>query len=74
MPSGLLSVDGNPKPVYYVLDELINHQWNTSEKGELSDQAIFEFRGFYGSYEVAININGQSYLGHFEATKEKIML
>ena len=69
MPSGLLSVDGEPKPVYFVLDELINQQWNTSEKGELSDQAMFDFRGFYGSYEVAINIDGQSYLGYFDAAK-----
>ena len=70
MPSGLLNVDGEPKPVYHVLDELINQQWNTSEEGELSDQAMVEFRGFYGSYEVSVNIDGQLYLGYFDATKE----
>jgi alkyl sulfatase BDS1-like metallo-beta-lactamase superfamily hydrolase len=30
---------------------------------------MFDFRGFYGSYEVAINIDGQSYLGYFDAAK-----
>lgn len=71
MPSGLLTVDGQPKPVYTVLDELINQDWNTSEKGQLSDSGIVDFRGFYGSYELEIIINGQSYLGYFDASKEK---
>ena len=69
MPSGLLSVNGQPKPVYYVLDNLINQQWNTSEEGKFSDQAMVQFRGFYGSYELMININGQSYIGYFNAIK-----
>lgn len=70
MPSGLLDINGEPKPVYFVLDELINEQWKTEEGGELSDQATLDFRGFYGSYEVSINVEGQNYLGHFEATKD----
>ncbi len=69
MPSGLLDINGEPKPVYFVLDNLINKEWNTSEKGKLADPGFFDFRGFYGSYEVAINLNGQSYVGHFDATK-----
>ena len=69
MPSGLLTIDGQPKPVYYVLDELINQQWNTSKKGKLSDKAMVNFRGFYGSYELMININGQPYVGYFDAIK-----
>ena len=69
MPSGLLSVNGQPKPVYYVLDNLINQQWNTSEEGKFSEQAMLNFRGFYGSYELVIDVNGQSYVGYFEATK-----
>ena len=69
MPSGLLTNDGKPKPVYYVLDDLINQQWNTSEKGNFSDKGMFNFRGFYGSYELVISINGQSYVGYFDAVK-----
>ena len=71
MPSGLLSADGKPKPVYYVLDKLINQEWNTSKKGKISDQAPVHFRGFYGSYELEVNIDDQSYVGYFDATKGK---
>jgi GH35 family endo-1,4-beta-xylanase len=69
MPSGLLDVNGEPKPVYFVLDELINQQWNTQKEGELSDQGIFKFRGFFGSYEVYVDFEGQTYVANFEAPK-----
>ena len=69
MPSGLLNVDGEPKPVYYVLDDLINKQWKTSEKGSLGKKSIFSFRGFYGTYEVKVNFNGRTFYGRFDASK-----
>jgi GH35 family endo-1,4-beta-xylanase len=69
MPSGLLDVNGEPKPVYFVLDELINQQWNTQKEGKLSDQGILKFRGFFGSYEVYVDFEGQTYVANFEAPK-----
>lgn len=69
MPSGLLNVNGEPKPVYFVLDELINQQWNTQKEGKLSAQGKFEFRGFFGSYQLFVNFEGQTYVANFEASK-----
>ncbi|MDA0849169.1 MAG: 1,4-beta-xylanase, partial [Verrucomicrobia bacterium] len=69
MPSGLLNVNGEPKPVYFVLDELINQQWNTQKEGKLSGQGMFEFRGFFGSYQLFVNFEGQTFVANFEASK-----
>ena len=30
---------------------------------------MVHFRGFYGSYELMININGRPYVGYFDAIK-----
>ena len=71
MPCGLLDEEGNPKPVYHVLDQLINHDWKTNFSGVLDSSNKIEFRGFFGDYEISLNANGKSYNGTFSLSKNK---
>jgi GH35 family endo-1,4-beta-xylanase len=51
---GLIDEKGNAKPVYQTLDKLLNEQWKTTLRGNTSERGIYEFRGFYGDYEVEV--------------------
>ena len=44
MPAGLLDTQG--KPVYKVLDQLINDRWRTRLRGKLADDGTIQARGF----------------------------
>ncbi len=51
--SGLYDKELNPKPVYYALDKLINHEWKTTltlKPGSIED---IRFRGFKGKYRIS---------------------
>ncbi len=50
---GLLRFDMSEKPVYRVLDRLINREWRTDFAQRLAGNAL-AFRGFYGEYEVTV--------------------
>lgn len=50
--SGIYDKELNPKPVYYVLDELINNEWKTREVLETSEEGVVKFRGFKGRYVI----------------------
>ena len=50
--SGLFTRDMSPKPVYHVLDDLLNREWKTSLKAVVSGGRI-SFRGFRGGYDLA---------------------
>lgn len=52
--SGLLTRDAQPKPSFYALDQLINHEWKTrfSQKAETSSMEL-RFRGFKGKYRIS---------------------
>ena len=68
LPNGGLCRNGVPKPVYKVLDRLINHEWTTSGKTELMNgKAVF--RGFYGEYEIIID--GKKYDVNFNKNSNK---
>lgn len=71
MPCGLLDEEGNPKPVYHVLDQLINRDWKTNFSTSLDSSNKIEFRGFFGDYEIFLNANGKSYKGSFSLSKNK---
>lgn len=65
---GLLRFDLTPKPAYRALDTLINEVWHTEACGQASG-GIFDFRGFYGQYEVVIEANGKKETRIFNLTK-----
>ena len=51
--SGLFSRDMQPKPVYFVLDDLINHEWKTRCEVKAGKDGSVEFCGFRGTYRLS---------------------
>ena len=52
---GLLDDEYSPKPVYNMLDKLINQTWKTNTSVQTDDRGTISFRGFWGEYEIALN-------------------
>ena len=50
--SGVLDANGEKKPVYYALDQLINHDWKTNLTVKANDKGTVTFRGFRGKYRL----------------------
>ena len=50
--AGVIDADGNLKPVYRALDELINHRWKTRLAARVTNGHV-SFRGFRGSYRLS---------------------
>lgn len=50
--SGLYDVDMRPKPVYLVLNSLLNTEWKTRQSGKIGNDGTLRFRGFKGAYRV----------------------
>lgn len=50
--SGLFDRDMQPKPSFFALDELINHEWKTSLTVKADKKGMVRFRGFKGNYRV----------------------
>ncbi|HEX8196160.1 MAG TPA: endo-1,4-beta-xylanase [Pyrinomonadaceae bacterium] len=57
---GLIDANGNPKPNYKALDQLINKEWRTNLQVNLTEDNTAKFRGFFGSYEVEAVVNGKT--------------
>jgi GH35 family endo-1,4-beta-xylanase len=51
---GLIDEEYRPKPVYIMLDKLINETWRTNLSATLDDNGKISFRGFYGGYTVRL--------------------
>lgn len=51
---GLVDEEYNPKPVYLMLDKLINQTWKTNISLQTDNQGAVSFRGFFGDYEISI--------------------
>ena len=41
------------KPVYYALDEMINHEWKTNLTIKADRHGEVRFRGFKGEYKIS---------------------
>lgn len=54
LPHGGLCRNGRPKAAYRALDKLINQEWTTNGKTNISNGKA-EFRGFYGEYEIIVD-------------------
>ncbi|MEM7791695.1 MAG: endo-1,4-beta-xylanase [Verrucomicrobiota bacterium] len=55
-PCGLLDKQNNPKPAYLALKKLIKEKWWTRESATLKENGKIEIRGFYGKYEVTVEM------------------
>ncbi|NDV61886.1 hypothetical protein G0Q06_05435 [Puniceicoccales bacterium CK1056] len=69
-PAGLLDRDCRPKPVYRVLDKLINQQWKTRLRTSTDESGSIGLRGFYGSYRLTVSLGKKSYVGSFEISRD----
>jgi GH35 family endo-1,4-beta-xylanase len=60
---GVIDEEYNPKPVYIMLDKLINQTWRTNTSIKTDNQGKVSFRGFFGEYEITLNMpNGQTHV------------
>ena len=50
--SGLFTRNMEPKPAYFALDQLINHEWKTNLQLKADGNAEISFRGFKGKYRI----------------------
>jgi GH35 family endo-1,4-beta-xylanase len=51
--SGLFTRSMEPKPAFYTLDNLINHEWKTNITVSTDENGIVKFRGFRGKYRLS---------------------
>ena len=56
---GLVRPDLTPKPVYETLDRLINREWRTQIDSKTDGNGMTRFRGFYGTYEMSVLVDGE---------------
>jgi GH35 family endo-1,4-beta-xylanase len=64
--SGLYNKEMKPKPVYGVLDSLINQEWKTNLTVRTGKKGQLEFRGFKGRYRVSWeNGDGEEQVAEF---------
>lgn len=65
--SGIYDKELNRKPVYYVLDKLINDEWKTRINLKADSESRVKFKGFKGRYRVSWKDNlGNEKLSEFE--------
>ena len=57
---GLLRFDMSPKPAYYKIKELTQKVWHTEEELVTDESGAAAFRGFYGTYDVELTVNGET--------------
>ena len=57
---GLLRFDMSPKPAYHVIRELFQKTWHTECEAVTDCSGSASFRGFYGTYDVEITIDGRT--------------
>ena len=67
---GLLRFDFTPKKSYYVIKDLFSKIWHTEEL-VICDNGIAEFKGFYGDYELELDVNGKKEVKKITLSKNK---
>ncbi len=69
---GLIDEEYNPKPVYKMLDKLINETWKTNTSMQTDSQGNISFRGFFGGYEVILTTsNGRKLVYNLHVCKNE---
>ena len=69
---GLVDEEYNPKPVYIMLDKLINETWKTNAALQTDSQGNISFRGFFGGYEVILTTtNGRKLVYNLHVSKNE---
>ena len=68
--AGLIRNDMTPKPAFKELDNLINHEWRTELVADSDKGNVIFFNGFYGNYELDIEVNGNKTTKKISLTKD----
>ena len=55
---GLCRFDMSPKPAYQVVKDLFAKEWRTNFERDVGGR--FAFRGFHGTYELEVTVNGKT--------------
>ena len=69
---GIIRFDMSEKPVYKVLDRLINNEWKTTLTTQANEKGEINFRGFYGEYEVCVD--GKVYTVNLDENGKEVTL
>ena len=67
---GLFRFDLSPKPAYYKIKELICERWNTKAELVTSENGTADFRGFFGSYDLEIEVDGKTVKASIDLQKK----
>ena len=57
---GLMRFDLTKKKAFHVIDELFNKKWRTQTSVTTGKDGKATFRGFYGDYELQMEIDGKT--------------
>ena len=57
---GLMNFDLSKKKAYHVVKKLFSEKWHTEENGINNDSGKFDFKGFFGDYDVEITHDGKT--------------
>lgn len=66
---GLLRFDLTPKPAYYTIKNLFQKKWHTDAEIVSDSEGNAQFKGFYGKYDVVIEIDGKDYTKEIDLSK-----
>ena len=66
---GLLRSDLSPKPAYDRLKKLIREDWHTKARGVTGKDGGFSFRGYHGTYDVQVSLDGSRVRGTLAVSK-----
>lgn len=58
--SGIYDKEMKPKPVYHILNDLINNQWKTNLTVAANKNGTISFRGFKGNYLISWKEKGKA--------------
>ncbi len=66
---GLLRFDLSPKPAYNKIRELIKERWHTEAQTSTNEHGSAEFRGFFGKYDVTVELCGKETVCEIDLSK-----
>lgn len=67
---GLVRFDMTPKPAYYAIKNLFEKTWHTEEETISNENGTAKFKGFYGKYDIKIEIDGQTAVKEINFSKK----
>ena len=68
---GLLRFDMTPKPAYYTFKNLFEKEWHTEAEVSTDAEGFALFKGFYGEYDVTVEVNGEKTTHRVNLSKKR---